>query len=270
MAFCLPYYPNSTFDYSQVDEIILLPLRNQYPTIKNLQQIIKKYPKINIILNIYEKINDIDVKILQSIAQTYNLKLCFNFYNKELLEQIPNLNIPFFFSNKVTKFDEIRGYMTYAPTDMYICEELGFFLDHISSLLHSNNIKIRVYPNICQSSFPLTPSIKTFFIRPDDISIYSKYVDTFELITDENREAVIYKIYAIDKKWNGKISEIIPSFNQIKENADTAFFYSSLDAFAQIRTSCKKRCMYSSNPCLICDRFVDLSTTVNDEINKKL
>jgi hypothetical protein len=62
-------------------------------------------------------------------------------------------------------------------------------------LLHHNNIKLRVFPNICQSSFSETPSIKTFFIRPEDISIYSTFVDVFELITDEEREQVIYKIY---------------------------------------------------------------------------
>ena len=68
---------------------------------------------------------------------------------------------------------------------MYICEELGFSLDKISDILHSNNIKVRVIPNICQSSFSETNSLLTFFIRPEDIKYYIKYVDVFELLTDE-------------------------------------------------------------------------------------
>ena len=78
---------------------------------------------------------------------------------------------------------------------MYICEELGFSLDKISTLLHSNNVKVRVMPNLCQSSFPETPSLLTFFIRPEDIAVYSEFVDVFELISDKVHQQVIYKIY---------------------------------------------------------------------------
>lgn len=78
---------------------------------------------------------------------------------------------------------------------MYICEELGFSLDKISKILHENNIRVRVFPNICQSSFLETPSIKTFFIRPEDISIYSMFIDVFELVSDKDRQYTIFKIY---------------------------------------------------------------------------
>jgi hypothetical protein len=78
---------------------------------------------------------------------------------------------------------------------MYICEELGFSLDKISKILHDNNVRVRVFPNICQSSFPETPSIKTFFIRPDDITVYATFVDVFELISDKERQRVLYKVY---------------------------------------------------------------------------
>ena len=135
---------------------------------------------------------------------------------------------------------------------MYICEELGFFLNKISKILHNNNIKIRVFPNICQSSFSETPSIKTFFIRPEDISIYAKYVDVFELIAEEDRQRVLFKIYK-QEKWLGKISEIIPTF---KGDLDSKFIIGS---FGTIRSKCGKRCMYKPNSCDICNRFIELA-----------
>lgn len=263
----MQYYPNSTFDYSKLDEISIIPQYNQNFPFTELKKIVKKYPKININFHILSK-QKTDFQILKAIYDTHkNIKLVFNYKNDELKEYILSLNIPYFFSNFINHFDELQGVITqYNPTDVYICEELGFFLDKISPLVHEKNIKIRVFPNICQSNYPGTPSIKTFFIRPDDISEYSNYIDVFELLTDDKRQGIIYKIYAEDQTWSGKITEIIPSFNRsFPQQADTPYFYASLDAISSIRPCCKKRCMYSLNSCAICDRLVDLSLTATDK-----
>lgn len=104
------------------------------------------------------------------------------------MERIQRSKIPFFFSNYVTHFDQIAVYSQYNPTDMYICEELGFFLNKISESLHEKNIRVRVFPNICQSSILEIEDIKTFFIRPEDIKIYKEFVDVFELVSDAQRQ----------------------------------------------------------------------------------
>ena len=140
---------------------------------------------------------------------------------------------------------------------MYICEELGFSLDKISKILHDNNVRVRVFPNICQSSFPETPSIKTFFIRPDDITVYATFVDVFELISDKERQRVLYKVYK-QEKWFGKISDIIPSF---KGDLDSKYL---LNNFGMIRSRCGKRCFYKQGSCAICDRFLELADTFED------
>ncbi len=153
----------------------------------------------------------------------------------------------------------MMGLIKYHPTDMYICEELGFSLDKISKILHRNNIKIRVFPNICQSSFPETPSIKTFFIRPEDIPAYSAFVDVFELISDESRQETIFKVYK-EEKWFGKINELIPTF---RGDLDSRYL---LDTFGIVRSKCGKRCMYKPESCAICDQFSELAKTF--KVNK--
>ena len=159
--------------------------------------------------------------------------------------------------NLVSTIDQLNGFIKYHPTDMYICEELGFSLDKVSKLLHDNNIKVRVFPNICQSSFSETPSIKTFFIRPDDIPIYDLFVDVYELISDQERQEVLYKIYK-EERWFGKIKEIIPTFDG---ELDSKYL---LNTFGQIRCKCGKRCMYKPESCSICDRFIEVADTFKD------
>jgi hypothetical protein len=167
---------------------------------------------------------------------------------------IEKYKIPFFFINHISSIDMLTGLIKYHPTDMYICEELGFFLDKISTVLHENNIKVRVYPNICQSSSADIPSLKTFFIRPEDLDTYSAFVDVFELVSDRERQKVIYKIYK-QQEWFGELSEIIPTFKGDFDNRRI------LKSFGQIRCKCGKRCMYKPNSCNICDRFMELAET---------
>ena len=202
-----------------------------------------------------ETFEEVDAQLMRGLYEKYkNFRLIVDYNNKEHLTKVQKFKLPFYFINPVTSFDQMHGLIVYHPTDMYICEALGFSLDKVSKLLHDNNIRVRVYPNICQSSFPETPSIKTFFIRPEDISAYAAYVDIFELITDEARQQVLFKIYK-QEKWFGKIEEVIPSF---KGNLDSRYLVGS---FGAIRARCGKRCMYRPDSCNICDRFSELANT---------
>lgn len=145
----------------------------------------EKYHDKRIIIDVSDIFEEADAKLLKGLYEQYkNIKIIFNFENKDFLLRAEKYELPHFFTNAVTTIDQLHGLLKYHPTDMYICEELGFSLDKISKLLHDNDILVRVYPNICQSSFSETLSIKTFFIRPEDIKFYDDFVDVFELITD--------------------------------------------------------------------------------------
>ena len=250
--FCLNYYPFQK--YLQDAEQLKIKYRAADRT---LEDFLEKYQNKSIVIGIQGFFEYTDAMLLKGLYDKYkNIKLIIDFNYKYALSLIQQYQIPFFFSNSVTSIDMLYGFLKYKPTDMYICEELGFFLDKVSSILHENNIKVRVYPNICQSSFSQTPSLKTFFIRPDDIPIYQVFVDVFELISDAERQQVLYKIYK-EQKWFGKIKEIIPSF---KDELDNKYIFDS--AFGVIRSKCGKRCLYKPGSCNICNRFVDVANTL--------
>ena len=251
--FCLNYYPHQSY-IKNADE-----LKIKYrPADRTLKEFLNEYKEKSIIIDVSEAFEDIDAQLLKSLYDEYkNIKIIFDFYNKEYLSRAQEFEIPFFFTNFVTSIDQLYGFMKYNPTDMYICEELGFFLDKVSKILHDNNIKVRVFPNICQSSFSETESIKTFFIRPEDIFIYANFVDIFELISDAERQETLFKIYK-QGKWFGQIREIIPTFHG---DLDSKYL---LGNFGIIRSKCGKRCLYKPGSCAICDRFMEVADTFKE------
>ena len=249
--FCLNYYSYKEY-LNDVEQLKI----HFNPTDKTLGDFLKKYKDKSIVIDITKVFNQIDAKILSQYSkQINNFKVILDYNNKEIFQLVQKYKIPFFFTNFATSIDQVRGLMKYNPTDIYICQDLGFKLNKVSKLLHDNNIKVRVFPNICQSSFSAeTASIKTFFIRPEDIPTYQNYVDVFQIISDQSRQRVLYKIYK-NHKWLGPLEEIIPTF---KDYLDNRYL---LKSFGQIRSRCGKRCMYDQNSCKVCERFQQLSNT---------
>ena len=252
--FCLNYYPSEK--YIQDADQLKIKYR---PSDRTLETFLEKYNNKSIVIDISDSFEDIDAKLLKGLYEKYkNIKIIINFYNGDHLKRAQDYNIPYFFSNYVYTIDQLNGFLKYNPTDMYICQELGFSLDKVSKLLHDNNIKVRVFPNICQSSFAGTPSIKTFFIRPEDVKIYSAFVDVFELVSDQKTQQVLFKIYK-QEKWFGKISELIPTFS---DDLDSKYI---IQSFGVIRSVCGKRCMYKPGSCNICGRLTELSKTLEEK-----
>lgn len=248
--FCLNYYPFHKY-LSDADQLKIV----YHPADRTLKDFLEEYKDKSIVIDVSESFEQLDAKLLKELFDQYkNIKIIINFQNKEHLSRAKEYQIPYFFANFVTTIDVLYGLMKQNPTDMYICEDLGFSLDKISKILHNNNIKVRVFPNICQSSFSQTPSMKTFFIRPEDIPIYSTFVDVFELVSDQERQEVIFKIYK-QEQWFGKISDIIPTFHG---ELDSKYL---LGTFGIIRSKCGKRCLYKPGSCGICDRFIEVANT---------
>lgn len=157
-----------------------------------------------------------------------------------------------YFDEKITSWDRLIGTIEYGVSDVFICEGLGFELDKIAAIAHPKNIQIRVYPNVAQTSWKQMPSLKTFFIRPEDVKEYEKYVDIFEFYGEEEKFDILYDIYKKDKIWFGKLNELIVGFN---DDIDSRYI---IPRFAKKRIKCNRECLKGGN-CHICDHIKDLS-----------
>lgn len=137
--------------------------------------------------------------------------------------------------------------------------EIAFSAKIASNLAIKNNIGLRCICNKVQSQAPIK-DIKKFFIRPEDIELYSLYISTFEF--DLNYSVLdclntIYTIYAIKQNWSGKLNEIIIGY---KDDDDNRFLY---PAFGTRRLNCKWKCL-SDDSCHSCNYIANLMDSLKN------
>lgn len=231
---------------------------------KNLKIIdyIKEHSNQRIILNIFNLDEALQYKEIEKLNAIYvenklNFSIKLPSYNEKIKDLLSSLQVPFFFDWIVTDWDELLGYIQLGVSDVYIGNNLGFELDKVAEVAHQNNVQIRVFPNVAQSSWKETSGLKKFFIRPEDVTFYSDYVDVFEFWgTDLKKQEIFYKIYS-KQEWFGSLNEIIYELN---EELDSRYI---IPRFAEKRVRCKKECL-KGGKCQICDRIKELSHTLEE------
>jgi len=208
-------------------------------------------------INIYFK-EKVEQKFLEDLCDKYNniyLKLNYQEYKDFFLDEQNKPKIRFFFDIEINDIDILNGVLKLGVTDVYLVENLCFELKELSTIIHSYNTSIRVYPNVAQSKWYNTPALKKFFIRPEDIDFYEDYIDTIELYNVDKQIDIYYNIYAIKKKWFGKLNEIIIDFNSEIDNKYI------IPRFAEMRIKCNKKC-FKGGRCRRCDIIEQLSDSL--------
>lgn len=251
MNYCVDFYNHLT-GYEKADEYTIKYTKKNDVLIDFLEK--NNTKRVN--LTIEEKITDAEMELFVSIYEKFsNLVLRFEFYDAETIDLIQKSGIPFFFGNRVNNWDEFIGFVNLGVSDIYIVEDLCFDLERVASIAKSAGIKLRTFANVAQSAWKGTPEIKKFWIRPEDISIYEKYIDTLEFFGTPQQISVLLKVYKEDKQWFGKLKEIIFG---LQSDIDSRFI---VQRFAEQRVKCKKDCL-KGGKCQICDRVIELSDTL--------
>ena len=261
MGFAIPFFRK--FNYLNQD--IQLNI-NYKPKIKELDNFIEKYGSHRINLIFKNNIIDNDFEILDALKEKYpNCKLfiCMPFFNNELDNYLNKHNFPYYYNEIITTWDKFQGFLKLNVTDIFIGEDLAFNAKILSFNAKKNNKSLRSYCNVCESSWEKTPSIKTFFIRPEDLEVYENYIDTFEFyanIDDPVRLNTLYQVYAKDRQWYGKLKDLIVGYEGEEDNKYI------IPRFGESRVSCDKRCMKNANgACQICDRIIDLHYALKNQ-----
>ena len=171
-------------------------------------------------------------------------------YNiKEIINILNDNDVPFFFDTVFTNFRSMITALNLGVSDVYVGEELGFSITEVKRIVDEYNAEIRVYPNVAQMDrltqmFDSENCIKSFFIRPEDTDLYSKYVDTFEFFSEVDKQDVLYDIYS-DGYWMGGIDELITGFPKHINNMNL------MPDFGFYRLACNQRCAIGK--CKYCD-----------------
>lgn len=252
MKYCIKYNINYKEDeLKPFDEIII----NYNQKHDLMIQYIKDHPTHRIIIYCNEL--RYILKLLKIHQQepnlTFTIAMPYRDWHTVAAQEATKEKIPFFFDLFAYSFDILQGLVALDVSDIYIGADLGFELDKVKAI--AKNIQLRCYPDLGQSTFDDIPNLKKFFIRPEDVLYYEPYIDTFEMIANPIAKR---KIYAINKKWYGKLNEIIESFDE-KEEMDSRYIISS---FGENRTTCGKRCM-KNGKCHICESVMILADTLD-------
>lgn len=190
-----------------------------------------------------------------------NIAFRINRYDMTEAAALQQEEIPFFYGNHASTIDELNQYINEGVSDVYVTNELGFCLEDIKYYICKDKVKIRVYPNIAQSSATNAdkiPSITKFFIRPEDVKHYENCVDVFEFFGDIGKQGVLYKIYN-SGSWDGPLDLIITGYNP---DEDVAINSSIIPVFGKIRKNCHKKCGFTSSGCQICFMAAPIAKTL--------
>lgn len=210
-----------------------------------LSNYVQKYPEKTIIQVIdAENFNDIPFDYLNEhgvIAATANPKYVVNFAEK------------FYFDFPCFSWNTLDIIKEYKPEYILLAGELAFSLAAARNVI---NCKVRVIPN--KILYPVkfrSPSphqFTDFWIRPEDVPEYEKFVDVFEFQnSDLEKEKTFFKIYKTQNNWPGNLNFLIENLDI---NADNRGI---VNDFGKVRVNCGQKCKKGSG-CTFCEVALNL------------
>lgn len=219
-----------TINLSNKDFLISLEQMNFFKSLKqkNIKNYILMFP-LEWILTKDKKVDNIKFAAIKDCAANY----CF--------------------SDAIGNWEILQFVLSLGVSDVIITDMLGFNMERVRGVC--GNTRIRATVNIAQSAWVDSTDVTKFFIRPEDIPFYDKYIDVFEFQGDKNHQEILYKVYSKQKYWYGDLREIIIGLNTEVDSRRL------VSIFGEVRANCGKRCITSKN-CQICKRSIETIKTL--------
>ena len=255
MAFAARWDSRSKY-LNDIDELII-PFHG---TTDKLTDFLDAHIDQRVIVDIQEPWRSFFGAIFAPIGEKYtNIALRLSEVNMDIIPDIKKTKIPYFTTEVVVEWEKFQELVSYGVSDIYIGEQLGFELDDVGRASARAGIRTRIFPNVAQSARTNTDPLKKFFLRPEDVDLYNRrYISTFEFYIpigiDLNWD-VLYRAYAINKKWTGRLDEIIIGLDS---DIDSTFIS---PYWASARMTCHRKCLKYSD-CNICGQLYNLSKSL--------
>lgn len=250
MKTCVTYH----MDFKYFDEVDEIRIKfDKMIQIANLRNFLERFKDKTIIIDIddldFTEYNDFLDSMIDMEFKNYIIAYP-NIFDLDETEAA----LPHFFDVIIDSWDVVNALCekAYPPKYILIGNELGFELDKVAKVVHKAGIEIRCIPDRGQSRWSEMPSLKKFFIRPEDLEYYEKYVDAIEFVFDSSIPNVHYEIWMHSKKWYLDINDIIYDYNENTPNAQI------IPEFGMVRRSCGKRCI-KGDSCTLCDKMVEIA-----------
>ena len=254
MKYCL-HYNNKNPRLQQADEWIFEYYENNPNLIKKFQAMTEAGLPQRVILDItdFKQEEEIAWDIIGASAKIYpNIAILITKEQVEFIPQMRIRDIKWFFADGCYSVDTLNECLSYGVSDVYVINELGFDIKRVKKICAEKGVSVRVYPNVAQTSARLLTlgDYSSFFLRPEDVSLYEDYVDVLEFFNSYNKENILYDIYT-EGEWGGPLELIILNLHTGKQVNNNLI----PNLFGESRLECRKKCVYDE--CHVCNNCVD-------------
>lgn len=255
MKYAITYTKNFRH-YDEVDEVIF-----PYKGISDEEGLIeivtntltREDQRAIILVDKYEQSIDDLIPIVRKLKTVHeNMIVSLNLdYQHEWADKLMEAEIPFMFVNFATTVAQIAAMVLFGAEEVYLAEDICFMLPRLQLFREIDGIKFRIFPDILQTPRRCAslPQVTNFFIRPEDVDLYEKYVDVIEIFRKDSRQSVVYEIYK-QGQWRGPLSDLIIDFTE--EINGSSF----IPDFGRARLGCGRRCAMTD--CDICTYSVEV------------
>lgn len=179
------------------------------------------------------------VDYVKEVAEDYTIECGSLVMLQDLLSRGYNAYLKF----PVIDWETFSDLISIGVTDIYIDGPIGFNIDSIKR--GKGNVKIRVSPTISPNTGIAGRQPNSFFIRPEDLSLYEDAIDVIDFHeVDINKEDSLYSIYNRGT-FNYDINYLISGLPQVNN------LLIAKD-FAQSRLNCRQACKIPGRSCHIC------------------
>lgn len=267
MKYCF-HFNHSNSHMMEGDEWIFNYPENNPNLILKLKKLKEEGCNKRIIIDISDFCGEPNWDILSASVREYPSSAIL--ITKEQIDFVPQIRmnkIDWFFANGCFTWDMLKECADYGVSDVYIIDELGFDIKNVKSFCDKHGIKVRVYPNIAQTSALLLTigSYTSFFIRPEDVEVYEDYVDVLEFFGAREKEGVLYEIYS-DGEWRSDLELLILNMPTPMEKRTKNNFIANV--FGSSRLDCRKKCLYGE--CKICANCISVAKTIKERRTREI
>lgn len=251
---------NSNFkNYEKIDEVIIKYSNEQQKLelLNFIKQITIENLRVVIAAEQLKTLSSEDIALFTQVVTIHpGTAVRIGLHQKDFFFEFLNNEIPYFFDAFVDSWDMFNAFVKLGVSDIYVVNEFAFHLKEIKEVV-KNDVNIRIFPNVCQSSDSLKvlPTETSFFIRPEDIINYEPFVDVCEFFGPSDRNKVLFEIYK-SGRWLGDLGHLIIGLNQEVSNQSIA------PSFGIARAKCNKVCTKTN--CTICQQSFNLAKKLDE------
>lgn len=207
--------------------------------------------RINIILTLEADMTKVyeQVDIVKSAGNDYTLAAAGLSQLQDALSRGYNAYVMM----PITDWESLDIQLKMGVSDVYIDGPLGFCLKDVSELAHAAGANVRITPQVSPNTAALPAAAHSFFIRPEDLPLYSPYIDIIDFITsDTKKQDTLFSIY--------KRGSFSSAFNLLFENSKEVILNSLLRPdLAEARLDCEQKCLIPGYSCHVCENEFELA-----------